>query len=209
MSVKDIAKQLGVAKSSVSVWVRDIELSADQAAALRDKYHHYDAKIKGSQANYQKGLERRIAYQQEGRAQARAGDPLHLTGCMLYWAEGTKNRTALKFVNSDPGMMRVFVRFLRQSLLVPGEKIFVYINCYTDNGVLLEEIETFWLDQLELPQTSLHPTRVNDQPKSSNQQGRKLIYGVCTLSVYSTRLVQHVFGAIQEYSGVDKPEWLL
>ncbi|MFN8564338.1 MAG: helix-turn-helix domain-containing protein [Anaerolineae bacterium] len=71
MSVKDIAEQLGVTKSSVSIWVRDVELSGDQKAALREKYHHYPAKIRGSLANSQKALRQRTAYQAEGRAKAR------------------------------------------------------------------------------------------------------------------------------------------
>lgn len=47
--------------------------------------------------------------------------------------------------------------------------------------------------------------KVNKQPTSSQQKGRKLPYGVCEVSVQSTKAVQHVFGAIQEYSGIDKP----
>src|SRR5262249_33701775 len=151
MSVKDITKQLGVAKSSVSVWVRDIELSDEHKAALKSKYHHYEAKIRGSQANRQKGLQQRIAYQQEGRARAREGDPLHLAGCMLYWAEGAKSRGSLILVNSDPDMMRFFIRFLRQSLGVSDTKISLRIICYTNNGVSLDEIENYWLALLALP----------------------------------------------------------
>jgi hypothetical protein len=32
--------------------------------------------------------------------------------------------------------------------------------------------------------------------------------GVCTIRVNSTRVVQHIFGAIQEYGGLDEPAWL-
>jgi len=209
MSVKDIACQLGVAKASVSVWVRDIELTDQQSAALRDKYHHYDAKIRGSRANLEKGLARRIAYQQAGRAQAREGDPLHLAGCMLYWAEGAKNRSSLELVNSDPDMLTFFIQFLRETLQIPDTKLSARIICYTNNGVSLQEIEDYWLTILALPRTALRKTTVNTQPKSSHQRGRKLVYGVCVLTVHSVQAVQHVYGAIQEYIGIDKPEWLL
>ncbi len=208
MSVKDIAKQLGVAKSSVSTWVREIVLSDDQKAALRDKYHHYDAKIKGSQANYQKGLARRLAYQAEGRAKAREGDPLHLAGCMLYWAEGAKERGSVQLVNSDPDMLVFFTRFLRESLCVPDEKFRVRIICYTNNGLTACEIESYWLTLLQLRQNNLQQTTSNVQPKSSRQQGRKLRHGVCVISIHNVRIVQHIFGAIQEYISIDKPEWL-
>ena len=36
----------------------------------------------------------------------------------------------------------------------------------------------------------------------------KLPYGTCRLSVHSTAIVQHIYGAIQEYAGFDRPEWL-
>jgi predicted transcriptional regulator len=209
MSVKDIAMMLGVTKSSVSVWVRDITLTDEQIAALRDKYHHYEARIRGSQANYQKGLQQRITYQQEGRAKARENDPLHLAGCMLYWAEGAKSRDSLKFVNSDPHMLQFYVKFLCEALLVIDVEIVIRINCYTNNGLTVEQIEDYWLDTLRLPRGCLRKTTVNNQPISSKQRGRRLIYGVCALTVYQTRLVQHVLGAIQEYTGIDKPEWLL
>ncbi|MEP7291210.1 MAG: hypothetical protein ABI835_05480, partial [Chloroflexota bacterium] len=209
MSLKDIAKLLGVAKASVSVWVRDIPLTDEQNATLRDKYHHYDAKIKGSRANFQKGLEQRIAYQQEGRAKAREGDSLHLAGCMLYWAEGSKSRASLELVNSDPDMLSFFIKFLRESLCVSETKLSARIICYTNNGVSIQEIESYWLNKLSLQRTALRKTTDNAQPKSSQQRGRKLMYGVCVLSVHSVKAKQHVYGALQEYIGIDKPEWVL
>ena len=30
----------------------------------------------------------------------------------------------------------------------------------------------------------------------------------CRLRLHSTRVVQHIFGAIQEYGGFDEPRWL-
>jgi hypothetical protein len=209
MSIKDIAAQLGVTKSSVSVWVRDIQLTVEQQTTLHDKYHHYSAKLKGSQANYQKGIQRRLQYQNEGRVKAREGDPLHLAGCMLYWAEGTKSRTNLILVNSDPDMLVFFVRFLRVSLGIADQDIRLFVNCYDNNGLSVAEIENKWIVLLGLTRTNLRKTTVNRQPASSKQNGRKLLYGVCAVVVYQMSVVQRVFGAIQEYVGIDKPEWLL
>jgi hypothetical protein len=41
---------------------------------------------------------------------------------MLYWAEGSRERNAIKFTNSDPEMLRFFMRFLRLSFAVPDRK---------------------------------------------------------------------------------------
>jgi hypothetical protein len=50
---------------------------------------------------------------------------------------------------------------------------------------------------------------LNHMPTSSSGRARnKLPYGVCTVYVHSTRVVQHIYGAIQEYGGFDEPAWL-
>jgi hypothetical protein len=169
----------------------------------------YYGHLKGSHTNHEKFRASRQQYQQEGRIKALERDPLHVAGCMLYWAEGAKTRNRISFANSDPEMLVFFCRFLRQSLYVEDDAMTIHIMCYTNNGISQHEIEDFWLQKLELPVSSLRKTTVNNKPKSSQQHGRKLLYGVCALSVNrSTQLVQHIYGALQEYIGIDKPEWL-
>jgi hypothetical protein len=43
---------------------------------------------------------------------------------------------------------------------------------------------------------------------SKRKRVGRLPYGTCRLSVHSTAIVQHIYGAIQEYAGFDRPEWL-
>lgn len=208
MAITDICKQLGVSKSSVSVWVRDIELTQDQKEALYRQHYAFRAQIEGGNTNARKFRERRRQYQAEGRQKARERDPLHIAGCMLYWGEGAKNRNCLKMSNSDPDMLRFFTRFLRESLDVDTSRITVRIMCYLNNGVNQEEVENHWAKILSLPKECFRKTTVN-QPISSQQRGRKLLYGTCEVAVSETRIVQHVFGAIQEYAGIEKPDWLM
>ncbi len=205
LSIKAIARRLGVARSSVSVWVRDIALRPDQREALR----RYDSQLRGSAAVAARFRALRCEYQAAGRARARAGsDPLHLAGCMLYWAEGDKSRNMARFTNSDAGMLRFFLRFLRTSLSVAEDAVRLHIYCYTSGDIGVPEIERYWLDWLSLPASCLTRTTVNNPSRASQHKGRKLPYGVCTIAVYSTEIVQHIYGAIQEYAGIDKPEWL-
>jgi hypothetical protein len=50
---------------------------------------------------------------------------------------------------------------------------------------------------------------VNTYSKYSQKKRRnKLPYGTCKLTVNSTRIVQTIFGSIQEYGGFGRPEWL-
>jgi hypothetical protein len=212
MPYKRIATQLSVSPSSVFVWTRDIALTPEQRAAnLRGP-----AGPLNGEAQRRRGLAwsrrcrtRRSEYQQQGRLRARDRDPLHLAGCMLYWAEGSKSRNAVVFANSDRSMLVLFRRFLTESLEVDVEAIRLRLNAYTTNGLTISDIETYWLEWLELPRTCLQKHSLNHLPTSSSGRAKnKLPYGVCTLKVNSTSHVQHIYGAIQEYGGFDEPAWL-
>lgn len=133
-----------------------------------------------------------------------------MAGCMLYWAEGSRSRNAIHFVNSDPAMILFFARFLRTQFQVPDEKIRIRCNLFADHPERQRDIEQFWLDLLGLPQSCLCKSAVNVYSKYSKKKRRnKLPYGTCRIAVHDTRMVQHIYGAIQEYAGFDREEWLM
>lgn len=127
---------------------------------------------------------------------------------MLYWAEGSKLRNSVAFTNSDPDMLLFFVRFLREECDVADTRILLSVNCHLGNGLTVAEIESWWLDRLALPRSSLRKTMVNKPSKASLQRRNVLMYGTARVFVHSTELVQGIYGAIQEYCGIDHPRWL-
>jgi hypothetical protein len=51
---------------------------------------------------------------------------------------------------------------------------------------------------------------VNRYSKHSKKKRRnKLPYGTCRSNVHDTRLVHEIYGAIQEYGGFEREEWLM
>jgi transcriptional regulator with XRE-family HTH domain len=209
LSLKDIASRLGVAKSSVSLWVRDIELTPEQERRLRDQNGMYTRQLLAHAAWRELHRRRRQAAQQEGRMRARENDPFHAAGCMLYWAECSKGRNQLRLSNSDPEVVRFFVRFLRECFDLEDVDIKLTCNLFADHLERQQEIEQFWLDVLELPRSSLRKSMVNVYSKYSQKKRRnRLPYGTCCLVVSRTAIVQHIYGAIQEYAGFERPEWL-
>lgn len=133
-----------------------------------------------------------------------------MAGCMLYWAEGSKDKNQLCFANSDIAMVRFFAEFLRECFGVADEEMTVRLNVYLGNDLSLAEIEQRWLGALNLPRLCLRKHQIDHYPTSSSGARRnKLPCGVCTLRVKrSTHIVQQIFGAIQEYAGFDEPRWL-
>jgi hypothetical protein len=136
-------------------------------------------------------------------------DQLHLAGCMLYWAEGDKGRQAVRISNSDPQLLSLFVRFLRECYGAEIGRLSVSCNLFADHINRQHEIEDFWLCILGLPRSCLRKSIVNVYSKYSQKKRRnKLPYGTCKVVYSDTRTVQSIYGAIQEYAGFDRPEWL-
>ncbi|MDQ5832561.1 MAG: hypothetical protein M3550_05820, partial [Actinomycetota bacterium] len=208
LALRVIAARLGVSVGSVSRWTQGIELTEAQHERLREANPIYNRQLRGQSGRRASARAVRRAAQDHGRALARQGDPEHLMGCMLHWAEGSKDRNRVVFTNSDPEMLRAFLRFLRGPCELPDERVGLSINCHLNNGLSLAEIEAWWLAELGLPASALRSATVN-RPSSASRWGRNvLVYGTARLCVHSTFLMQSIYGAIQEYAGFDRPEWL-
>jgi hypothetical protein len=128
---------------------------------------------------------------------------------MLYWAEGSKRRNAVQLVNADADLLATFLCFLRVFYAVPDHAVTFSVNCFLGNGLTLAEIQDWWLARLELPAFCVRRAVVN-RPSSASKRlkGNVLPYGTARLTVHSTAVIQSIYGAIQEYAGIDRPEWL-
>jgi Helix-turn-helix len=203
LSIRELTRVVGVSKSSISLWVRDIALTPEEMAALRP------GGVAGGRANRERARARHEEAQARGRVAARRGSSFHVAGCMLFWAEGSRNPNAIIFTNSDPAMVAFFGRFLRECLGVADQKIRVTCNLFADHADRQTEIENYWLRLLGLPRAALCKSTVNRYSKYSQKKRRnKLPYGTCRLAVHDTRLAHELYGAIQEYGGFDRDEWL-
>ncbi|MFJ7232672.1 hypothetical protein ACIQVF_24350 [Streptomyces tendae] len=110
-----IQVELGCSKSSISLWVRDLpkperrEPSEQAKLAARKRWEH-ELAVRDVARKQTKAA----ALQEVGRMTERQ---LFLLGVGLYWAEGAKDklysrREYVLFVNSDPGMIKVFIAWL-------------------------------------------------------------------------------------------------
>jgi transcriptional regulator with XRE-family HTH domain len=149
LDYEEIAAALGVAKSSVSLWVRDL------ARLARLSYEEGRRRAAEGVRRYW-AAERQV--QEARRAAARAaaaaeiGDlaerELIIAGAMAYWCEGTKNKPGRRadrvvFINSDPALIRFFLRFLEATGTSLSDAIFrVYIHESAD----VESAQRFWLE---------------------------------------------------------------
>jgi transposase-like protein len=208
-SVMEIARRVGVSKSSVSVWVRDIPLTDSQVAALRDRNPAYNGQRLGALTRIAQGRTRRLAHQQVGRALVRAGDEQFVRACLLYWGEGAKSRHSLSFANADVEMVRVWVDLLRTALGVSNERIRITCYLYADHVGRQRQVEHFWLTATGLLRSNMCRSMVNNYSRGSQRKRQNMLpYGTLKIVVHDTRLIQMVLGGIQEIGGFTRDTWL-
>lgn len=79
------------------------------------------------------------------------------------------------------------------------------VLCHATDPCEIKRIESYWLRLLELPISCLRRTQLK---KGSHTRHNILTNGMCSIRVHRTDVLQHIYGAIQEYGGFENPEWL-
>ncbi|MFE1197592.1 helix-turn-helix domain-containing protein [Streptomyces olivaceoviridis] len=141
-----IEAELGCSRSSVSLWVRDLPKPERRRTP------------EGAAAIARKGWEEKLRVRDEERQRTKeeakrsigglSTRELFLVGVGLYWAEGGKDkpydrRENVAFVNSDPGMIRVFLAWL-DLLQVERERLRFTVMIHENADV--GGAERYWAD---------------------------------------------------------------
>lgn len=113
LSYAEIREMIPVPPGTLSGWCRDIELEPLLAARLRgirpDTLLRQEVGLQRRKATVTRHKAMRAAARVE--AVALMGDPMWMAGVVAYWAEGGKRATSLRFSNSDPAMIRLFIEW--------------------------------------------------------------------------------------------------
>lgn len=160
LSYSAIKTKLGVSKSTLSIWLRDLPLSKEQINNLRANSPRRIEKFRSTMQS--KRLERQT--QVINKAKIEIGQlskrEIIIAGYFLYWGEGGKtNPYTSTLANTDPDMVIFYLRWLSE-LGVSRSKIRIRLHLYSDMNVDSEV--QFWqrvtgipLSQFRKPETKL------------------------------------------------------
>lgn len=202
-SLREIAEEVGASKASVSVWVRDVVLSDEHRDALDRRRPNVRA---AAEWQRRRAAARRSSSRARGRQRgedAQTSDWLYVAGLMLYWGEGSKSNNSLVLTNSDPDLVRLWMRFLREALRLSDDRIRLRVYIYEDHDPA--DAERHWLEVLELTHEQLSKTVVKTSWSGKTQ--RRLPHGTAAVSVHSTDLVEEVLGALEALGDFRRDEW--
>jgi transposase len=184
----EIAAELGVSKGSVSLWVRDLPRRG------RLSYEEFRKRNADGVAEYwaAERLVREARRQQiSDNAAAQIGElsdrEVIIAGAIAYWCEGTKSKSygrrkdRVVFINSDPGLIRLFLRFLTVTGITPDRLICrVHIHESAD----VESARQFWQELTGLPEDQFRqPTLKRHNPKTVRKNTGENYRGCLIVSV--------------------------
>ena len=195
-SINDIAKSLEVAKSSVSIWVRDIELSGTQLERLNLRGHSMATieKRRLSRLRNEQTKRDRLIHQATKEVSRIDERQLWLIGIMLYWAEGGKTQRMVRFSNGDPKMIAVMMKFFRVVCKVPEAKFKGYIHIHESLDACASE--KYWSGVTSIPVEQFFKTYKKPN-KSSKSLKTNLPYGVFDIYVLDSKLFLQIMGWIE------------
>jgi hypothetical protein len=187
-TVPDIAKELGVSKSSVSLWVRDVDFVPNprrhrQHPSLTPHPMHL-AKLEEIERCRRDGLDR-IGLLSERE--------FLVLGLALYAGEGSKSQSSVGFANSDPQLILIFVTWLRRFFDIQESKL--RVKLYLHEDLDLEAAIAFWSALTGIPPAQFYkPYRaVADNTLRRNRH----VMGCPGIAYHSTSVFRRLMGMVE------------
>jgi transposase-like protein len=180
MSMAEIAQDLGCSVNKVEYWMRQ----------------HNMQRRRWDEATYIKHNPAGDPFQIE---ELDSPEKRHLFDVVvgLYVGEGRKSNQVVTLANSDPQVIRIWLRFLREICHIQENKIYVYLNMFDDLDV--QVTTSFWQQVTGLPRSQFFKPTV--RPKRDGRYGDKSPHGTCTVGVSNKNLARLMTQWCQEALG--------
>lgn len=198
LSIKEIQKRLGVSRSSVSLWARNIKLTEKQLKKLY--LNKKSGGLKGSiiaamnKIKKREELTEQLIKEGEKEVGKLSKRDKFIAGIAMYFAEGAKADGSVSFSNSDPRAIKFIVEWLRKICRIDDAKL--RVSLYLHDNLNEKEAKIFWSKLTKIP---LNQFRKNYIVKNNPHRLRKVkhIYGVSRITISNIDLHRKIMGWIE------------
>lgn len=196
LSYNEILRKVPVSKSTLSTWLRDVDIAKKIKQRLTEKRKLAQQKAQAACRN------NRICREKETIQKARkeigliSRKDLLIIGAVLYWAEGSKQKEhnvsqRVSFGNSDPSMVLLFIRWIKEICQIQKENL-VY-SLYIHEKADIEKAKSFWEKLVGKSLFWIYLKKHN--PKTTRRNSGEHYYGLLRIDVRrSTDLNRRIKG---------------
>lgn len=190
-SVKEIAKRLHISQSTASVWIRDIQLNkkAQDRLNKRKLLGYYKTSLRWKKKRNTDEILRISKTQGILKGMGIDSNNQKIYCALLYCCEGGKSdKDPIKFVNSDPDLIRAFLESFRRGFNIRDEKKFrvlMHLHAYHNEQIQ----KRFWSKITRIPELQFHKTF----RKANTEKRIKENYPGCiAISYYDNKIAREV-----------------
>ncbi len=192
MSYREIRERIPVAKSTLSLWFREVELSMRQKQRLTEKKRA--AQLRGGESRRRQRIEGTNVIVESAIQDVHllTANEKWLVGVILYWAEGSKEKpgawgSQVQFGNSDPRMALLFKRWLLEVIKIDSSEIKYEIYIHENHKHRLDAVRNYWAEKLCIGIRDLnHIYFKRHKPGSNRKNQGNEYYGLVRLYVRSS-----------------------
>jgi hypothetical protein len=172
----EISKELGIAKSTVRLWTREIVLDKKSQLIVSEKLRNKQLALVATMAIERKEKTKRQSESLRLRAsQTVAGAKLsiehqQLLCAVMFWCEGSKAvADGIRFINSDPVLIAAFLSLLRSSFTIDESKFraILHLHDYHNGDRQLE----FWSSLTRIPKSNFYKPYVKPHTGKNTREG--------------------------------------
>lgn len=190
-SIRKIEDRLGIPRSTLSGWLRDIQLSLKQKEKLLKDWRDALAKARKKAVLWHNEQKRKRLREAEKDAlntlkniNLNNQDVLELTLAILYLGEGSKKEEVTALGNSNPLILKFFLAILRGVYNIDIKKIRCELHLRADQDP--KKMKLFWARELKLPLKNFR--HVNIDKRTVGTKTYPHYKGVCCIKCGSVSI---------------------
>jgi transcriptional regulator with XRE-family HTH domain len=184
-TMPDIASELGVSRSSVSLWTRDVQVVMGPRRILTPRPNRLRDRRLAEVAAMDDWATDRLGPLSEQAFLA--------AGAALYAGEGSKADGTLVFANSDPGIVAFYLRWLRHFFVIDESRL--RIALYLHEGLDLDAAEEAWSQLTNVPRKQF--TKPYRAVANASIRNNKHEHGCCRVVYSCSRTHRGVMGLVR------------
>ena len=196
-SLKEISETLKIAKSTASVWLSSVSLSTSAQERLAKK------KILGQYKTVLLKKEQKEINRKKDEAKAHetlkklsfSQEYIKLCCALMWWCEGNKNSSFLRFTSSDTTLIRNFLFLLRKGFSLDESKfrVLVHIHAYHNDDAQ----KKFWSQVTKIP---LNQFNKSFRKMNTGKRTKENYPGCIALTYYDVRIAKELEALYNEFT---------
>ncbi len=194
-SYKDILKEVPVAKSTISLWCRDVPMSEVHRRNLSKRWDTQRLGIKAIQKMFWK--KRCDAFERGVKMAHHIREDEFIAGVMLHWAEGNKKNNA-GIANSDARIIKMMVGWFEKYFHIKRTSLAIHLHLHS--GQNEEKMKKYWSQITGIPRKNFIKSFI--KPEGSGYRKNILYNGTVKITPRgsgSTYLLFTILGCIAGY----------